>query len=117
MNNCIDPYLVARIQKLWPFVYHKVEITNGSIFLSFVKRFLAKKNKFKVNWVCYASQSQGMGGKGHKKLTIDNVKILKKQALVAKVVASANVATKLPNVVASSNVFTSPMAFEEIHVQ
>ncbi len=30
---------------------------------------------------------------------------------------STNVTTKLPNVVASSGVFTTPMAFEEIHVK
>jgi hypothetical protein len=58
-----------------------------------------------------------MGGKGHKKLTIDNVKILKKQSPVVEVMASTNVATKLPNVVARSGVFTTPMAFEEIHVK
>jgi hypothetical protein len=36
---------------------------------------------------------------------------------VAKVMGSTNVTTKLPNVVASSGVFTTPMAFEEIHVK
>jgi hypothetical protein len=70
-----------------------------------------------VNWVCYASQAQGKGGIGHKKLTIHNVKILKKQLPVAKVMASTNVEAKLPNVVAGSGVFTTPMAFEEIHVK
>jgi hypothetical protein len=58
-----------------------------------------------------------MGGRGHKKLTMDNVKILKKQSLVAKVMASTNVTAKLPNVVAGYGVFTTPMAFEEIHVK
>jgi hypothetical protein len=36
---------------------------------------------------------------------------------VAKVMASTNVATKLPNVVASFGVFTTPMASKEIHVK
>jgi hypothetical protein len=36
---------------------------------------------------------------------------------VAEVMASTNVATKLSTVVASSGVFTTPMAFEEIHVK
>ncbi len=78
---------------------------------------MAKKNEFKVNWVCYASQAQVMGGRGHKKLTIDNVKILKKQSPVAKVMASTNVIAELPNVVVGFGVFTTPMAFEEIHVK
>ncbi len=67
MSDYIDPDLVLRIQELWPFVYQKAEITNGSIFLSFAKGILTKKNEFKVNWVCHASQAQGMGGRGHKK--------------------------------------------------
>jgi hypothetical protein len=36
---------------------------------------------------------------------------------MAKVMASANVVAKLPNVVVGSSVFTTPMAFEEIHVK
>jgi len=55
--------------------------------------------------------------KGHKKLTTDNVKILQKQSPMAKVVASANVIAKLPNVVVGYSVFTTPMTFEEIHVK
>jgi hypothetical protein len=49
VNDCIDPNLVARIQELWPLVYQKGKIINGSIFLSFTKGVLAKKNEFKVN--------------------------------------------------------------------
>jgi len=58
-----------------------------------------------------------MGRRGHKKLIINNVKILKKKSLVAEVMASTNVVAKLPNVVAGSGVFTTPMAFEEIRVK
>jgi hypothetical protein len=36
---------------------------------------------------------------------------------MAEVMASTNVVAKLPNVVASSIVFTTPIAFEEIHVK
>jgi hypothetical protein len=36
---------------------------------------------------------------------------------MAKVMASANVVAKLPNVVVGYSVFTTPMAFEEIHVK
>jgi hypothetical protein len=64
VSDCIDPNLVARIHELWPLVYQKAKITNGSIFLSFAKGIIVEKNEFKVNWVCYASQAQGMGGKG-----------------------------------------------------
>jgi hypothetical protein len=78
VSGYIDPDLFAKIQELWSLVYQKAKITNGSIYLSFVKGVLAEKKKTKVNWACYASQSQGMGGRGHKKLIIDNVKILKK---------------------------------------
>jgi hypothetical protein len=42
---------------------------------------------------------------------------LKKQSPVAKVMASTNVVTKLPNVIAGFGVFTTKMAFEEIHVK
>jgi len=117
VNNCIDPNLVTTIQELWPLVYEKSKVTNGSISISFAKGVLTENNKFKVTWVYYASQAQVMGRRGHKKLTINNVKILKNQSLVAKVMASTNVIAKLPNVVAGSGVFTTPMAFEEIHVK
>ncbi len=36
---------------------------------------------------------------------------------MVEVMASTNVATKLPNVVVGFGVFTTPMAFEEIHVK
>jgi hypothetical protein len=36
---------------------------------------------------------------------------------MAKIMAFANVAAKLPNVVAGFGVFTTPMAFKEIHVK
>jgi hypothetical protein len=36
---------------------------------------------------------------------------------VVEVMASTNVTTKLPNVVVGSSVFTTPMAFEKIHVE
>ncbi len=68
VNDYIDPNLVAKIKELWPLVYQKEKIINGSISLSFAKGVLVKKNKFKVNWVCYASQAQGMGGRGAQKI-------------------------------------------------
>jgi hypothetical protein len=115
---------VANLECLWgqkksrnKFKVNDCIYTNGSISFSFANGVLAKKNEFKVNWVCYASQAQVMGGRGHKKLTIDNVKILKKQSPVAKVMASTNVIAELPNVVVGFGVFTTPMAFEEIHVK
>jgi hypothetical protein len=70
-----------------------------------------------VNWARYASQAQGMGKIGHKKLITDNVKILKKQLKLAKLTTSTNVTTELPNVVASPTIFTTPMAIKEIHVK
>jgi hypothetical protein len=42
MNDCIDPNLVARIRELWPLVYQKAKITNGSISLSFTKGVLVE---------------------------------------------------------------------------
>jgi hypothetical protein len=69
-NN--DLTIDARIQELWPLLYHKAKITNNSISLAFVRGVLAKKKGHKVDWARYAAQAQSMGGKSHKTNIITN---------------------------------------------
>jgi len=49
-DNCVEPTLVARMEELYVVIYHKSNITNNIIGVSFAKVVLVeRKGKFKVN--------------------------------------------------------------------
>ncbi len=48
-------------------VYHKIEITNNTIGVSFAKAIIVeKRGRFKINWALFAAQVSNMGGRRHK---------------------------------------------------
>jgi hypothetical protein len=66
-DNCVEPSLVARVEKLYVIIYQKSYITNNTIGVNFAKAVLVdKKGKFKVNWARFIVKIKGMGARGHK---------------------------------------------------
>ncbi len=66
--------MVARVEELYVVVYHKSNITNNTIGVSFAKVVLVeRKGKFKLNWARFVVEIKGMVAKGHKgKVVVEN---------------------------------------------
>ncbi len=52
---------------MYTIVYQKIEITNNTIGVSFVKAIIVeRRGRFKINWALFVAQVSSMGAKGHK---------------------------------------------------
>jgi hypothetical protein len=63
--------ITIKVLKLYPFVYHKQEITNN-IVLSFVKALLVDRKKIKMKWAHFVEHVGGMEVKVHKVRPLNN---------------------------------------------
>ncbi len=63
--------ITIKVLKLYPFVYHKQEITNN-IVLSFVKALLVDRKKIKMKWAHFVEHVGGMEVKVHKVTPLNN---------------------------------------------
>jgi hypothetical protein len=44
-DNCVEPNLVARMEKLYVIIYQKLDITNNTIGVNFAKAVLVDKKR------------------------------------------------------------------------
>jgi len=50
-DNCVEPTMVAKVEELYVVVYHKSNVTNNIIGVSFGKVvFIERKENSRLNW-------------------------------------------------------------------
>jgi hypothetical protein len=66
-DNCVEPTLVARVEELYVVVYHKSNIINNTIGVSFARVVLVERNgKLEVNWAHFVAELKGIEARRHK---------------------------------------------------
>jgi hypothetical protein len=66
-DNCVEPSLVAKMEKLYVVVYQKANITNNTIGVSFARVvFVERKGKFKVSLARFVVEVKGIEARRHK---------------------------------------------------
>jgi hypothetical protein len=66
-DNCVEPSLVTKMEKLYVVVYQKSNITNNAIGVSFARVvFVGRKGKFKVSLAHFVAEVKGIEARKHK---------------------------------------------------